>query len=228
MPRVSRLRHERRAEFWRSSRAVNAAGSEFESRRCRPALFLASHAVPALARGVGRRNSRSLACLLHGAARWRPMRPATLSSQREPPRASPRASQTSLTPESRRRRLIGAGAASTTQDLVQSTSVGTKYSGHPHSLKKFYLLALCGCGVDFCYRKARQGLARSAVAAQRERPYAALGGWLSRATGTERRTAAARSRDAGAASRSEDRDRSCGPARCPSDRRAHRSDSASR
>ncbi|MDR5834854.1 hypothetical protein [Caballeronia sp. LZ034LL] len=34
----------------------------------------------------------------------------------------------------------GAGAASTTQDLVQITSVGTKYSGHPRSLKNFFLL----------------------------------------------------------------------------------------
>ncbi|SAK82698.1 hypothetical protein AWB80_05384 [Caballeronia pedi] len=139
-------------------------------------------------------------------------------------RASPRASQTSLTPESRRRRLIGAGAATTTQDLVPITSFGTKYSGHPRSLKKVYLPDVWRNGVDFCYRKARQGLARNAVAPQRERPYAALRCWAGRG----KTKAARRCRDACAASRNAGRDRSCGQARCRSGRPRHRSDSASR
>jgi hypothetical protein len=102
-------------------------------------IVLGVYAVPALARGVGRRNSRLLACLLHGAARWRPMRPTPLSSQEEAVSRIAPGQPNFSTPESWRRRLIGAGAASTTQDLVQSTSFGTKYSGHPPSLKKFYL-----------------------------------------------------------------------------------------
>jgi len=51
--------------------------------------------------------------LLAGARRARRLSPR----KEKPSRASPRASQTSSTPESRRRRLTGAGAASTTQDL---------------------------------------------------------------------------------------------------------------
>jgi hypothetical protein len=69
---------------------------------------------------------------------------------------------------------MGAGAASTTQDIVQGTPFGTKYSGTSHGLKKVFLLMKRAAGVDFCGGKARQGLARKAAALQRERPYAAL------------------------------------------------------
>ena len=169
------------AVVWRKAGLAKTAGPEPESRRWRPALCLASGAAPALARGVGRRNSRSLPCVLHGAACWRSMRRRL---PRKPPRTAP-VQPTSVTPESRRRRLMGAGAASTTQDVVQSTSVGTKYSGLSRGLKKVYLLLKRARGVDFCGVEARQGLARNAVASQRERPYAGLGrlGNLAQSTG---------------------------------------------
>jgi hypothetical protein len=54
-----------------------------------------------------------------------------------------------LWPESMRRRLYERGAAWTTQHIVRITSLSTKYSGIPHSLKNFYLLKNGLKRVDF-------------------------------------------------------------------------------
>jgi hypothetical protein len=48
-----------------------------------------------------------------------------------------------------RRRLNELGAALTTQHIVRFTSLSTKYSDIPHSLKNFYLLKNALHGVDF-------------------------------------------------------------------------------
>ncbi|SOE71229.1 hypothetical protein SAMN05414139_03995 [Burkholderia sp. D7] len=52
-----------------------------------------------------------------------------------------------------RRRLYERGAAWTTQHIVRITSLSTKYSGIPHSLKNFYLLKNGLQRVDFCNAK---------------------------------------------------------------------------
>jgi hypothetical protein len=64
-----------------------------------------------------------------------------------------------LWPQSIRRRLYERGAALTTQHIVRFTSLSTKYSDIPHSLKNFYLLRNSLTGLDFWNAKVGQGIA---------------------------------------------------------------------
>lgn len=59
--------------------------------------------------------------------------------------------------ESIRRRLYERGAAWTTQHIVRNTSLSTKYSGIPHSLKNFYLLKNSLGGLTFEMPKSDKG-----------------------------------------------------------------------
>jgi hypothetical protein len=59
--------------------------------------------------------------------------------------------------ESMRRRLYERGAAWTTQHIVRITSLSTKYSGIPHSLKNFYLLKNSLGGLTFEMPKSDKG-----------------------------------------------------------------------